>query len=459
MAIEAVEFASTLPVSAEEAYAWHGRPGAFERLIPPWAPVRVIEQSGDLAHREVILEAVIGPVRRRWVTKTLGAVPGRQFMDQHTGGPFARWLHTRLFEPVDQTRCRCVDRIEYQLPFGAAGSLAGGWVRRSLERVLRYQHTTLSHDLHAHQRFSAQGSRTILMTGATGLVGRGLLCYLTAGGYRVRRLVRRQPGPDDLRWDPAGGQLESAGLQGVDAVVHLAGESIAGGRWTAAHRRRVMESRTKGTALLARALAQLPRPPRVLVSASAIGIYGDHGQEVLTEQAPLRVEGEAGFLERVAQAWEAATAPAEQAGIRVIRLRMGMVLTPAGGALEKMLPPFRAGLGGRLGNGRQYVSWIAIDDVVGSIHHAILTESITGPVNATAPEPVTNAELTATLSRVLSRPSLLPVPAAVLRAVFGTMAEELLLASTRVIPERLQASGYPFRFPAVEGALRHVLGR
>jgi uncharacterized protein (TIGR01777 family) len=197
----------------------------------------------------------------------------------------------------------------------------------------------------------------------------------------------------------------------------------------------------------------------VLISASAIGIYGDRSEELLTEEAPLRTGAGAFFVEQVGHAWEAATAPAERAGIRVVRLRVGIVLTPRGGALAQMLPPFKVGLGGRLGEGRQYMSWIDIDDVVGAIHHAMMTESLRGPVNATGPEPVTNAQFTSVLGQVLGRPTWFPVPATALRLLFGELADELLLSSLRVIPERLRASGYPFRFPSLVQALRHVLGR
>ena len=202
----------------------------------------------------------------------------------------------------------------------------------------------------------------------------------------------------------------------------------------------------------------MPRP-RVLISASAIGIYGDRGAEVLTEDAPLRSGPETLFVEQVGQAWEAGTVPAERGGIRVVHLRIGIVLTPGGGALAQMLPPFKAGVGGHLGDGRQYMSWIGIDDVVGVIHHAIMTESVRGPVNATGPGPVTNAEFTRALGAVLGRPTLFPIPATALRLLFGELADELLLSSLRVLPERLRASGYPFRHPTLGQALHHVLGR
>jgi hypothetical protein len=299
---------------------------------------------------------------------------------------------------------------------------------------------------------------TIAISGSSGLLGRNLIPFLTTGGHQVRRIVRGRAGADDISWDPAAGRLDAAALEGVDAVIHLAGESIAGSRWTADQKRRILDSRIQGTTLLAETLARLTRPPRVLISASAVGIYGNRGDEVVTEETHLRTGPDSMFVEQVGHAWEAASAPADRAGIRVVRARIGIVLTPAGGALEQMLPPFRLGVGGRMGSGRQYMSWVSIDDVIGALHHILVTESLRGPVNLTAPEPATNEDFSRMLGRVLGRPTLFPVPAAALRLLLGELADELLLASMRVIPTRLLQSGYPFRHPTLERALRHVLG-
>jgi uncharacterized protein (TIGR01777 family) len=257
----------------------------------------------------------------------------------------------------------------------------------------------------------------------------------------------------DIRWDPAAGTLETSALEGSEAVVHLAGESLAE-RWTAEKKTRIRDSRVRGTRLLSQALAQLAMPPKVLVSASAMGYYGNRGEEILTEESP----SGSGFLAEVCRAWEAATEPALQKGIRVVHLRFGLVLSPAGGALGKMLPVFRMGVGGTVGSGRQYVSWIARDDAVGAIHHAIMTETLQGPANAVAPHPVTNQEFTKTLGKALGRPTMVPLPAFAARLMFGEMADELLLASTRVRPVKLQATGYGYRYPELEVALRHLLG-
>ena len=296
----------------------------------------------------------------------------------------------------------------------------------------------------------------VAITGSSGLVGGALVPFLTAGGHEVVRLVRRDPkAKDEARWDPESGMVDAEALEGVDAVVHLAGENIAGGRWTEARKNRLRSSRVGPTRLLAERLAGLEKKPRVLVSASAVGYYGSRGDAWMTETDSPADD----FLGRLSVAWEGAAEPARRAGIRVVHPRMGIVLSPAGGALGRMLLPFKVGLGGVLGPGTQYMSWIALDDLLGVLHHLLDGVDIEGPVNAVAPEPVTNAVFTRTLGRVLGRPTIVPAPAFALRLAFGEMADAALLASTRVKPDRLVASGYRFRFPDLEGALRHLLGK
>lgn len=296
----------------------------------------------------------------------------------------------------------------------------------------------------------------VAVTGSSGLVGSALVPFLTSGGHEVVRLVRRAPrAPDEARWDPRAGTVDARSLEGVDAVVHLAGESIAEGRWSEAKKARLRSSRIGPTRLLAETLAGLRRKPKVLVSASAIGYYGNRGDVVVTEKDTPADD----FLGRLCVEWEQATEPAAAAGIRVVPLRIGAVLSSTGGALGTLLPLFRMGFGGVVGPGTQYMSWIALDDLLGVIHHALDRNDLRGPVNAVALEPVTNVAFTTTLGRTLWRPTIVPVPAFALRAAFGEMADAVLLASTRVRPERLLATGYRFRFPELEGALRHLLGK
>lgn len=296
----------------------------------------------------------------------------------------------------------------------------------------------------------------ILVTGSSGLVGSALIPALTAEGHRVSRLVRTKSnlGIRDTFWDPTAGELYSPPLEGLDGVVHLAGESIADGRWSKTRKARIRQSRVQGTRLLSESLARLSSPPKVLLSASAIGYYGDRGHEILTEQAPPG----SNFLAQVCQEWEAATHAAAERCIRVVTLRTGIVLSPIGGALARMLLPFRMGVGGIVGSGRQYMSWISIDDLVRIIIYALKIETVKGPVNAVAPKPVTNAEFTRILGRVLSRPTVLPMPGFAARLAFGEMADELLLASARVVPAKLEASGFVFRHPDLESALSSLLG-
>lgn len=309
----------------------------------------------------------------------------------------------------------------------------------------------------------------IVVSGSSGLVGSALLPSLRSKGHDVGRMLRAASrgaqgdrpagggsaaqGAHDLRWDPLGGAIDTERLEGVDAVVNLAGESIAAGRWTAARKEAIRKSRINGTQLLAETLTKLRRPPRVMVSASAIGYYGDRGDEVLTETS---ARGH-GFLPAVAVGWESATERAEKLGVRVVHLRFGVILSASGGALAKMLTPFRLGLGGPVGSGRQFLSWIALDDVVRAIEHALATETLRGPVNTVAPNPVTNLEFTRILARVLHRPAFAPFPAFAARLIFGEMADALLLASARVKPEALIRSGFTFRFPELEPALRQIL--
>jgi hypothetical protein len=297
----------------------------------------------------------------------------------------------------------------------------------------------------------------VLVSGSTGLVGSAVVNALTAEGHRITRLVRQEapPGATTIAWDPAAKRLPTPALEGLDAVVHLAGENIAKGRWNAAKKAAIRDSRVQGTRVLCEALAQLVEPPKVLVSASAIGYYGSRGDRIMREESRPGSD----FLAHVCQDWEAATKPAVERGIRVVNLRIGVVMAREGGALHKMLTPFKLGGGGVMGSGDQYVSWVALDDLTGIVLHALTNESLAGPVNAVAPHPVTNDELTKTLGRVLKRPTKAWMPTPVVKVLFGEMGDALLLSSTRVEPARLQASGYTFRYPELEGALRHILGR
>jgi uncharacterized protein (TIGR01777 family) len=293
----------------------------------------------------------------------------------------------------------------------------------------------------------------LLVSGASGLIGSAFVAVASAAGHQIRRLARQQIKDNSIYWDPARGVLDGGAVEGVDAVVHLAGESIAAGRWTAAQKARIRDSRVQGTTLLAGALAKANRPPGVLVSASAVGYYGNRGDEILREDSPPGSD----FLADVCKQWEASTRAASSAGIRVVHLRTGVVLAKNGGALPKMAFPFKVGVGGRIGSGRQYMSWIDLEDEVNAILHCIQTVEVRGAVNAVSTSPVTNADFTKVLGRVLSRPTLFPLPATAARLMLGEMADALLLSSQRVEPARLTATGFQFRHRDLEETLRAIL--
>jgi len=293
----------------------------------------------------------------------------------------------------------------------------------------------------------------ILISGSHGLVGKALIKSLTTDGHDIVRLVRGSPRGAEIEWHPNQDRIDAAQLEGFDVVVHLAGENIASGRWTGEKKRAIRESRVKGTSLLSESLAHLSRPPSLFLSASAIGYYGDRGDELLTEKS---APGE-GFLPSVCSEWENATKPAIEKGIRTVHTRFGVILDRDEGALAKMLPPFKMGIGGRIGDGKQWMSWIALDDVVNGLKFLIADTSISGPVNFVAPNPVTNAEFTKALGRLLSRPTLFPVPAFGARLAFGEMADALLLSSQKVEPSVLRDRGFPFTWTILAPALKHLL--
>jgi uncharacterized protein (TIGR01777 family) len=455
--MEIFERRSPMPVSAEELFEWHTRPGAFERLVAPWQRVKVVERHGGITDgARLVLQVQAGPLRGKWTAEHHDVVAGRQFADRQVTGPFKAWDHTHRFIPDGDDASILEDHLEYELPGGRVGRLLGSRpARPQLERVFRFRHERTRNDLERHLETRDAPRLKVAITGASGLIGRNLAAFLTSGGHEVVRVVRRRPaGDSEVFWDPAAGEIDAAGLEGVDAVVHTAGESIAG-IWTASKKDAILRSRIDGTSLLARTLAGLEKRPRVLVSAAGVGWYGGRGDEVLTEDSS---PGE-GFLADVAVQWDASLDEAREAGIRVVTTRQGIVMTAAGGVLPLMLPVFRLGLGGRIGSGEQWFPWIALDDLLGIMLGALTDESLSGPVNAVAPGSVTNAVFTDVLGRVLGRPTVLAAPQAAVEKAGGQMARELLLDSMRVAPKRLEERSFRFLFPDLESALRFELGR
>ncbi|MET0237118.1 MAG: TIGR01777 family oxidoreductase [Kibdelosporangium sp.] len=429
-------WSSVVDAPQDEVFAWHGRPGAFVRLSPPWQPVRIASEAESLRDGKAVLAL---PGGLRWVAQHQrdGYDPPDVFVDQIAPPLSSFWRHTHQFAAEGPGRTRITDRVDTVVPTWA------------LREMFAYRHRQLARDLAVHQRMNAQ-PMTIAVTGSRGLIGTALTALLTTGGHQVIRLVRRAPrGAGERRWDPAdpGADL----LDGVDAVIHLAGESIAG-RFTDEHKSAMRASRIGPT----RRLAELAGRSglRCFVSASAIGFYGaDRGDEVLTEDS---ARGD-GFLANLVADWENATS---EAGLRVVCVRTGIVQSPRGGVLRLLYPLFFAGLGGRIGPGTQWTSWIGIDDLCDIYLRALVDSELAGPVNAVSPHPVRNSDYTRTLARVLHRPAVLPVPSVGPRVLLGAEgASELALANQRIQPERLLARGHQFRHPTVEQALRHVLGR
>jgi uncharacterized protein len=450
------EWRSVLPASADEVFAYHARPGAFRRLAPPWQKMHVLEETGDVTAGRVVFDVWFGPVRRHWVAEMGSAVPGRQFVDRQVEGPFSSWEHVHRFVPIDDDHSELLDHVEYSLPAGGlTDSVGEGPAGKTLSRLFRFRHERTRLDLGRHAAWAGRPRLTVVIAGASGLIGAHLADYLTTAGHRVIRLVRnKDAGPDEIPWEPATGALYHGALEGVDAVVNLSGVSLSG-IWTAGRKKAILESRVQATRTLAEAIARMDTPPSVFVSVSAVGAYGFRGGEAVTEQTEL---GE-GFLADVCRAWEKAAQPVTTAGVRLVTPRFGIVVSAAGGAVAAMLPAFKAGAGIRFGRGDQYWAWVELDDVVAALEWAIQDEELAGVVNVTAPEPVTNRQFTETLGHVLHRPAALAAPAFILRHGLGGMGDEMLLASQRAMPAVLNARGFRFAFPSLEGALRYELGR
>ncbi|MFN3196853.1 MAG: TIGR01777 family oxidoreductase [Bradymonadia bacterium] len=463
------EFSRRLPlsISAQTLYDWHARPGAFERLAPPWEDIEVVHKAGGIEDgAQLIMKIKKGPFKLTWEALHQGHVPGAQFQDQQVRGPFGFWLHTHRFEEREGGSM-LHDHVQYRLPVHPLGQWFGGWfARRMLDQMFTHRHHRTQADLMRHQAFADQRPLTVVIAGASGLVGSALTPFLTTGGHSVRRLVRRPaagqgvPENTEHRWDPAKGELDPSIFEGVDAVICLSGAGVADKRWSPDRKRVLVESRTDTVGLIARTLAELKaqgRPcPQTFIAASAIGYYGFHrdDHDAFSEaDAP----GE-DFLARLCVDWEKAAEPARDAGIRVVTPRIGVVMSPKGGALGKLLTPFKLGGGGPVGHGGQMMSWIALDDLVGLIHFALLDERVEGPVNAVAPNPVTSREFARTLGRVLKRPAIIPAPAFAIKAAFGEMGETVLLHGQRVKPQALIDAGFQWQHPHLEDALRHELG-
>jgi uncharacterized protein (TIGR01777 family) len=446
-----IEYESVVDHPLGEVFAWHTRPGAMSRLVPPWQPMSVVAETESLADGQAVLGL---PGGLRWIAQhdRDGFDPPHRFVDVlSSAGPrslpprvIGWWRHTHEFSEAPGGGTTVRDEVDTTVPAAA------------LRPTFVYRHRQLADDLAAHRDATAAGAKpmVVAVTGASGLIGSALTALLTAGGHRVIRLVRRAARvKDERQWRPEAPAADL--LSGVDAVIHLAGASIAG-RFTNGHKDAIRDSRIEPTRRLAQAAADSDDGPQVFVSASAIGIYGyDRGDALLCEDS---VRGD-GFLADVVADWEAATTPADDAGIRVVTVRTGIVQAAAGGTLRLFRPLFLAGLGGRLGSGEQWLSWIGIDDLLDVYYRAVYDGRLVGPVNAVGPTPVRNADYTKTLAGVLHRPALVPVPSFGPRLLLGGQgARELAEADQRVVPTKLTELGHRFRHATVEDALAHQLG-
>lgn len=445
-----------IPASVQTLYDWHMREGAFERLTPPWEHVKM--KCGDTKIENgsrVSLEIDAGPAKLNWLAEHCDVQPGKEFTDVQVRGPFKFWKHKHSFEKLNDG-CLLTDSIQFELPFDLATIFSETFVKDKLERMFEYRHEMTKNDISVLCKNENVKPMKILVTGSSGLVGSSLVPFLKTQGHNVFTLARPQSNKHgELSWEPESGKINPKDLEGFDAIVHLAGENIADGMWTKEKKLRLEQSRILSTRLLADTLLKLENPPSVFVCASAIGFYGDRKDEVLTENSKLGK----GFLADLCQKWESEAARVAEKNIRPVMLRIGVVLTCSGGMLQKILPPFELGGGGPIGSGKQYISWIAIDDLVSAIYHCICTPTIKGAVNATAPDACTNNDFTKSLGKVLHRPTIFPVPELALKLVFGEMAKETMLSSCRAEPVKLTETGYKFLYPKLESALKHVLGK
>lgn len=444
-----------LPVSADQAWAWHAREGAFERLHPPLFGLSTPPDQGGLEDGAVRhLHVHLGPLRFRWRARHEDVQPGRRFVDVQETGLFRSWRHQHDFEPLSADRCRMVDRVDYELPLGALGRLfGGGEVRRRLERLFSHRHRRTVADL---VRWGDGHRLRVAVSGSSGFVGSNLVPFLQAAGCEVFRLVRHEPRRDDeLHWDVRKGPRPED-LSGLDAVIHLAGAGVADRRWTRRRKELLRDSRVPATRALCEAAARAESPPSRLIVASAIGWYDPHAGDRVQDESTSPVSN---FLGDLCRDWEDACDPAREAGLSVANLRIGLVLGRGGGVLGKLLPAAQLGVAGPLGDGRQWASWIALDDVLGLVAWLLREgREVEGPVNAVAPTPLRLGEMVNELGDVLRRPTVLPVPAFALRLLVGReLADGLLLSGPRVVPSRALDAGFRFRTPDIAEALRTEL--
>lgn len=444
--------------SLEDAFAWHERKGAFRRLMPPWELAEEVRADDNLEEgSQRIFRFPMGPIKMSWVAQHTAYNPPHSFEDIMLKGPFKSWHHTHKFEKTTDGKVLIHDKVNYKLPLGFLGNIvAGKMIKKRLTRMFTAREIRLERDLKRHAEFSHIKRKKILVAGSSGLIGRQLVAFLDTGGHDVWRLVRRTPkdGEKEISWSPKDGSINPSELEGFDTIIHLGGAGIGDKRWTKKRMKLIEESRTKSTKILAETIAKLDKKPESFIIASAVGWYGERGDETLDEDS---TPGE-GFLPETCANWEQSSQAAKDAGVRTIHLRTGIVLDATGGALGKMLLPAKLGGGGPIGRGKQWYSWISMDDQIYATHYLAMNTECEGVYNLTAPNPVQQKTFAKVLGKVLRRPAFIPTPPFGIWLLFGKMGVALTTESTRVTPTRLLKSGYEFEHQDLEPALRDCLG-
>ncbi len=446
----------SVDVGSKKLAEWHEKPGAFGRINPPWETAKIIKKAKAIENNlEEHIQIQMGPFKKLWIARYHDVVKGEKFCDLQVQGPFAFWDHHHIFQADGENKARLIDQIEYREPMGKFGEiLAGKMIAGKLERMFNYRHDITKLDLERHHADDKKlRSGKILLAGGSGLVGSALEPFLQTLGYEVYVLTRSAKKENHIAWNPDKGSIDSEKLNGFLAIINLAGRNIAA-PWTKKVKRELRESRIKSTELLVNTILNLKEKPKVFISASGSSIYPLHDGKPYDENG---IMGE-GFLPKLAQEWEACSLPLEKVNVRRVVLRIGVVLSPAGGAMKKMLPAFQFGLGGPFGNGEQYMSWISLDDLLDIIAFSIEDERYSGVINTVSPQAVTNKEFSKTLAKVLKRPCFFKVPAFLYKMIPGGMGKEIFLASNRVVPQKLIDLGYKFRYENLERAFSHLLG-
>jgi hypothetical protein len=446
---------SRIQVPVETAFAWHEAPGAIERLTPPWEQIKIISKSGGIKEGDqTYFKVKVGPFWMKWLAHHIEYNKNEIFTDIQRDGPFLFWEHNHRFHPDGDHALILEDHLRFRLPIPPISDLVVlTSVKKRLNRMFEYRHAVTKNDL--IQKSLYRDKHKIVITGASGVLGAALVPFLCTQGHSVKRMIRKMPEqPDEAFWNPYHQEIDKQAFENIDTVIHLAGEYIGEGRWTPQKKKRIVGSRVKGTQFLAHTLCNLKKPPKTLICASAIGYYGNRGEEILTESSS---KG-SGFVSDVCEQWEKAAKPAIDAGIRVVFLRIGIVLTPRGGALERLLPVFKSGLGLTLGDGNQVISWISEDDFLGVVNHVIHHKKISGPVNVTSPHPVSQRDFSKSLANIFENPFSIRIPKWIITPIYGQMGNEVILSGNNAMPDKLMATNYSFLHPKLEDAFQHLLG-